>query len=208
MERQCLRRRGEQQERPTTPMENRGEGAAMPTSYSIQSLFSCKRLFLACALDGPVMAMRIPVPRRATDVPVCLGASQSLAMRHIDDLLDGWLPQERGRTRSLYSLSNGGQYVAPAAARCALREDGRHAGCRRMQAHLVGMAASLMVFDRLSFGADGARMAELYFCLHDYMQQVPHAMRMCALLARFPPRGFRLRRTWPASPMTVPPSVP
>ena len=180
----------------------------MSMSYNIQSLFSCKRLFLASAWDGPVMAVRVPVARRATDIPGRLGASQSMAMRRIDDLLDGWLPQERGRARSLYALSNGGQYLAPAAARSALREYGRSAGCRRVQAHLVGMAASLIVFDRLSFGADGARMAELYFCLHDYMQQVPYAMRMCALLARFPPRGLEATSDVAVSPATVLPSVP
>ena len=111
-----------------------------------------------------------------------------MALQRIGDALDNWLPQERARARSLFALSNGGLYLAPAAAGCALRADGKQAERRRGRAHLVGMAASLMVFDSFSFGADGARMAELYFCLHDYMQQVPHAMRMCALLARFPVR--------------------
>lgn len=158
----------------------------MVLDYRLPRFSGCKRAPLASAFDGPVTATLLPAGRRATDLPFGLGPAALVAMQSIDQLLDGWLPSERGLPRSFYALSNGGQYVAPAAAARALRVGGPPVNHRRGRAHMVGMAASLIVFDRLSFGTDGARMAEMYFCLHDYMQQVPHAMRMCALLARHP----------------------
>lgn len=158
----------------------------MVLDYRLPTFTGCKRLPLASADDGPVTALLVPAGRRATDLPMGLGPCAVLAMQRINHMLNGWLPSERGLPRSFYALSNGGQYVAPAAAARALRVGGPPVSRRQGRAHLVGMAASLIVFDRLSFGIDGARMAEMYFCLHDYMQQVPHAMRMCALLARYP----------------------
>jgi hypothetical protein len=158
----------------------------MVLDYRLPKFSGCKRAPLASAFAGPVSATLLPAWRRATDLPLGLGPAALVAMEGIHQLLDGWLPSERGLPRSFYALSNGGQYVAPAVAARALRVGGPPVSRRRGRAHLVGMAASLMVFDRLSFGTDGARMAEMYFCLHDYMQQVPHAMRMCALLARRP----------------------
>lgn len=157
----------------------------MAFDYRIQQFFASERLAPGLSGDAPVAALLLPGARRATDVPCGMGPAQAVAMRQIDALLNGWLPQEQGRPRAFYALSNGGQYIAPVVAGRALRARGPQVSRRRGRAHLVGMAASLMVFDRLSFGADGARMAELYFCLHDYMRQVPYAMRMCSLLTRF-----------------------
>lgn len=158
----------------------------MVLDYRLPKLSACKRIPLASAFDGPVTATLLPAGRRATDLPLGLGPCAVMALQRIDQMLNGWLPSERGLPRSFYALSNGGQYVAPAVAARALRVGGPVVSRRRGRAHMVGMAASLIVFDLLSFGTDGARMAEMYFCLHDYMQQVPHAMRMRALLARFP----------------------
>ncbi|MYN24808.1 antirestriction protein [Duganella levis] len=134
------------------------------------------------AESGLITARLVPCEERLSFLPQRFGPHFLLAENTIYDTMRRLCSGNNGGWWAFYLLSNGGVFMAPtdALAYHVECEDKGYAGW--MEAKLLGMGVTAMALNRLSFMRGGARYADLFYRLREFISQQPQARQLVALL--------------------------
>ncbi|MFS2140376.1 antirestriction protein [Duganella sp. Dugasp56] len=143
---------------------------------------NCGTLPMGASHGGRIEAVLLPPEARLTCLPRHFGAQCIAVENAVCDMMRRLCPLYRGDYWEFYQLSNGGFYMAPTAVeRYRLECDGNgFAG--EFGANATGMGVCAMAYSQLSFWRGGARAAEMYYRLRDFIDLQPEARRLYALL--------------------------
>lgn len=131
---------------------------------------------------GRIEAVLLNPAQRIGCLPRHFGPLCVLVENAIFDTMGRLCPHYNGSCWDFYELSNGGFFMAPTSLeRYRLECDGNgYAG--DLAARAAGMGVCAMTFSQLSFWPNGARMAEMYYRLRDFIALQPEARQLFALL--------------------------
>ena len=132
--------------------------------------------------DPRIEAVQLPPQARMGALPRHFGPLSITVENAVYDVMGRLCAQYHGDYWEFYELSNGGFYMAPVGAaqyRMVCVGNG-YEGV--LSADAAGLAVCAMAYSQLSFWRDGARMADAYYLLRDYIAQHAERRALLALL--------------------------
>ncbi|MYN40391.1 antirestriction protein [Duganella sp. FT109W] len=134
------------------------------------------------AESGLITAQLVPCEQRLNFLPQRFGPHFLLAENTIYDTMGRLCSAYTGGFWAFYLLSNGGAFMAPTDALAYHVECEGNGYEGWLEATVAGMGVTAMALNRLSFMHGGARYADLFYRLREYISQQPQARQLFALL--------------------------
>lgn len=131
---------------------------------------------------GPVTAVLLPQAARLAFLPRHFGM-QGLAVENaVFVTMRRLCPHYAGGYWDFYDLSNGGALLVPSGADHYDLECDGNGYSGQLPPLATGIGVCAMAYNHLAFRHDGARFAEMYYRVRDFLAQQPEAAQLWALL--------------------------
>lgn len=131
---------------------------------------------------GRIEAALVKPKARLTCLPRHFGPRCVLVENAVFDMMGRLCPRYRGGHWDFYELSNGGFFMAPGGDDAFRLECDGNGYAGDFLPRAAGIAVCAMTYSQLSFWPNGARMAEMYYRLRDFIDLQPEARQLYALL--------------------------
>lgn len=129
-----------------------------------------------------ITAQLVPCEERLRFLPQRFGPHFLLAENTVYDAMRRLGASYTGGFWECYLLSNGGAFMAPTGASVYRVECEGNGYEGWLTAKATGMAVTAMALNRMSFMRGGARYADLFYRLRDFISQQAEARQLLALL--------------------------
>lgn len=131
---------------------------------------------------GQIAAVLLKPQARLACLPRHFGPRYVLVENAVFDMMGRLCPRYTGGYWDFYELSNGGLFMAPAGAEQYRLECDGNGYAGDFTPYVAGIGVCAMTYSQLSFWPNGARMAEMYYRLRDFIELQPEARQLYALL--------------------------
>lgn len=131
---------------------------------------------------GQIEAVLLKPKQRLACLPRHFGPRCTLVENAVYQMMARLHPPYRGDYWDFYELSNGGFFMAPTACDVYRLECDGNGYAGDFSARTAGIAVCAMTYSQLSFWPDGARMAEMFYRLRDFIDLQAEARQLYALL--------------------------